>query len=94
MLDAAFLYAGGGLAALVAPYRHARLSAVKLAGDPNNPARFRDDATAGELRVEIMQRLRILVSAGLIDLKALPVPDGGTANWLSISASVRYDFLS
>jgi hypothetical protein len=65
MLDAAFLYAGGGecefgrkqaevdedykqaatLAALVAPYRHARLSAVKLAGDPNNPARFKDDAT-------------------------------------------------
>jgi hypothetical protein len=27
-----------------------------------------------------MKRLRILVSAGLIDLKALPVPDGGIAN--------------
>jgi hypothetical protein len=38
------------LAAMVAPYRHARLSAVKLAGDPNNPARFKDDATADELR--------------------------------------------
>ena len=37
------------LAALVARhwYRHARLSAVKLAGDPNNPARFKDDAIAG-----------------------------------------------
>ena len=34
------------LAALAAPYRHARLSAVKLAGDPNNSAQFKDDATA------------------------------------------------
>jgi hypothetical protein len=56
------------------------LSAVKLAGDPNNPARFKDDATADELRAELMKRLRILVSAGLIDLKALPVPGGGIAN--------------
>ena len=38
------------LAALAAPYRHARLSAMKLARDPNNPARFKDDATADELR--------------------------------------------
>jgi hypothetical protein len=38
------------LAALVAPYRRARLSAVKLAGDPNNPVRFNDNATADELR--------------------------------------------
>jgi hypothetical protein len=64
----------------VAPYRHARLSAVKLAEDPNNPVRFKDDASAAELREEIMKRLRILVSAGLIDLKALPAPDGGTAH--------------
>ncbi len=42
------------LAALVAPYRHARLSAMKLAGDPNNPVRFKDDATADELRKEVM----------------------------------------
>ena len=45
------------LAALAAPYRHARLSAVKLAGDPNNPVRFKDDATADELREEVMRRL-------------------------------------
>ena len=57
------------LAAMVAPYRHARLSAVKLAGDPNNPARFKDDATADELRAELMKRLEILTSAGLIDLR-------------------------
>jgi hypothetical protein len=68
------------LAAMLAPYRHARLSAMKLAGDPNNPVRFKDDASAAELREEIMRRLRILVSAGLIDLKALPVPEGGIAN--------------
>ena len=68
------------IAEKIAPYKHARLSAVKLAGDPNNPARFKDDATADELRAELMKRVKILVSAGLIDLKALPVPDGGTAN--------------
>jgi hypothetical protein len=68
------------LAALVAPYRHARLSAMKLAGDPNNPARFDDNATADELRAELMKRLQILTSAGLIDLQALPVPAGGIAN--------------
>ena len=65
------------LAALVAPYRHARLSAVKLAGDPNNPARFDDNATADELRAELMKRLEILTSAGLIDLQALPAPSDG-----------------
>jgi hypothetical protein len=66
------------LAALVAPYRHARLSAVKLAWDQNNPLPFRDDATADELRAELMKRLEILTSAGLIDLQALPAPDGET----------------
>jgi hypothetical protein len=40
------------MANLAAPYRHSRLSAVKLAGDPNNPVRFKDDATADELRAE------------------------------------------
>ena len=64
------------LAALAAPYRHARLSAMKLAGAPNNPVRFKDDATADELREEVMRRLGILAEAGVIDLKALPVPDG------------------
>jgi len=39
----------------VAPYRHARLSAVKLAGDPNNSAPFKDGASVDELREEIMQ---------------------------------------
>jgi hypothetical protein len=66
------------LAAMVAPFRHARLSAVKVAGDPNNPARFNDNATADESRD--MKRLEILTSAGLIDLQGLPASKGGIAN--------------
>jgi hypothetical protein len=62
------------LAALAAPYRHARLSAVKVAGDPNNPVRFMDDATVDELREEIMRHLGILIEGGVIDLEALPAP--------------------
>jgi hypothetical protein len=77
------------LAALVAPFRHARLSAMKLAGDPNNPARFKDDATADELRAELMKRLKILISAGLIDLKALPVPGEGISAGSGRQASAR-----
>jgi hypothetical protein len=54
------------LAALAAPYRHARLSAVKLAGDPNNPVRFKDDATAEELRAEMIRRIAEMRDAGVI----------------------------
>jgi hypothetical protein len=79
VIDAAMIQAVQ-IAEKIAPYRHARLSAVKLAGDPNNPARFKDDATADELREEVMRRLGILAEAGVIDLKALPVPKGGIAN--------------
>jgi hypothetical protein len=63
------------LAALTAS---SRLTAVKIAGDPNSPLRFRDDATADELRAEIMKRIATLQDAGLIDLQALPAPDGET----------------
>jgi hypothetical protein len=65
------------LAALAAPYRHARLSAVKVAGDPNNPVRFKDDATAEELRAEMTRQIAELSEAGIIDLTALPAPNGG-----------------
>jgi hypothetical protein len=68
------------LAALAAPYRHSRLSAMKLAGDQNNPVRIRDDATLEELRAEMMKHLGILIEGGLIDLEALPVPNRGIAN--------------
>jgi hypothetical protein len=59
------------LAALAAPYRHARLSAMKLAGDPNNPE---------ELRAEMHKHLNILIEGGLIDLEALPLPKRGIPN--------------
>jgi hypothetical protein len=68
------------LASLAAPYRHARLSAVKLAGDPNATTRIRDDATLEELRAEMHKHLNILIEGGLIDLEALPVPNRGIAN--------------
>jgi hypothetical protein len=62
------------LAAMVAPYRHAQLSAM-LAGDPNNPVHFKDDATSEELRVEIERRLNILLNAGIIEVRSLPAPE-------------------
>jgi hypothetical protein len=68
------------LAALAAPYRHPKLSAVKLAGDANNPVRIWDNATADELRAEIMQRLANLTEAGIIDLEALPAPKHPVSN--------------
>jgi hypothetical protein len=48
---------------------------MKLAGDPNNPVRIRDDASMEELRAEMMHDLGILIDGGLIDLEALPVPN-------------------
>ena len=68
------------LAVLAAPFRHSKLTATKILGNPNDPVHFRDDATADELRAEIMKRIATLQDAGLIDLKALPPPLGGTAN--------------
>ena len=79
VIDAAMIQAVQ-IAEKIAPYRHARLSAMKLAGDPKNPARFKDDSTADELRAEVMRRLMVLQEAGAIDLQALPVPKGGIAN--------------
>ena len=79
LIDADYVKAAH-LAALVAPFRHAKLSATKILGDPDNTIRFNDNATADEPRAEIMKRLEILTSAGLIDLQALPAPAGGIAN--------------
>ena len=60
VIGASYLQAAS-LAEKVAPYRHARLSAVKLAGDPNNPVRrIWDDITAAELRAEIMAEMERL----------------------------------
>jgi hypothetical protein len=70
------------LAALAAPYRHARISAMKIMGDPNAPVHFKDDASAEELREEIELRLNILQSAGLIELQVLPPQKAEVANQL------------
>ena len=43
---------------VAAPYRHARLSAMKLAGDPNNPAGFKGDATADPYVVLSLRHFR------------------------------------
>jgi hypothetical protein len=73
VIDAAMIQAVQ-IAEKIAPYQHARLSAMKLAGDPNNPVRIKDDATAAELRAEIYRHLGILTANGVLDLEALPPP--------------------
>ena len=65
------------LGALVAPYRHPRLSAVKLAGNTEALNGFKPDATAEELRAELARRVAAMARAGLIDLAALPEPEAG-----------------
>ena len=59
------------------PPRTFRLSAMKLAGEPNNTTRFKYDASAEELRQPIMRRLTVLSEAGIIDLTALPTQKRG-----------------
>jgi hypothetical protein len=49
---------------------------VKLAGDPDNSLRVWDNATADELRAEMMRRIAELSEAGIIDLQALPLAKG------------------
>ena len=63
------------LAALAAPYRHPRLSAVKLNKDPIAP---RAKASMDELRAEMQKHLEIL--APVLDLEALLAPGDGIAN--------------
>jgi hypothetical protein len=56
----------------VAHYRHAQLSAIKLAGDVN--ATITDNASLDELLVKIKDELRKL--GPLIDLEAIREPQG------------------
>jgi hypothetical protein len=51
------------------------LHAIKLAGEPNTPVRFEDEATAGELHKEFLRHLSILIEGGVIDLETLPAPN-------------------
>jgi hypothetical protein len=66
------------LAALAAPYRHARLSAVKhLEQGSNTIDGISANATPEELRAEIAKRVVLLRDKGYVDLEALPPPANG-----------------
>ena len=72
------------LASLAAPYRHARLSAMKLAGDPNATKEPGDDASLEELKRIVEFHLERI--APVLDLKVIPIngtdtePRDGIAN--------------
>jgi hypothetical protein len=77
------------LAALAAPYRHGRLSAIKLLGDPNaGLGGFKADATLEELRVELGKRVLAMAHSGLIDIDpaALPQPENRATAAQSVGA--------
>jgi hypothetical protein len=75
VIDAAMIQAVQ-IAEKIAPYRHPRLSATKLAGGSNNPVSAWDDATAEELKAEINRRLTVLQEAGILELKVIEAPEG------------------
>ena len=80
---ASFYEKAGKFAALAVPYRHGRLSAIKLLGDPNAATGgFKPDATLEEVREEIGRRVLAMAQAGLIDIDpaALPQPEPKVAN--------------
>ena len=62
------------LAALAAPYRHARLSAVKHIENADTIDGISANATPEELRAEIAKRITLLRDKGYLDLEALPPP--------------------
>jgi hypothetical protein len=66
------------IAEKIAPYRHARLSAVKLAGDPNNPVRIPDNASLDELRELVKLHYERL--APVLDLESLMSPADEACN--------------
>jgi hypothetical protein len=65
------------LAALAAPYRHARLSAVKHIDQTDTIDGISANATPEELRAEIARRVVLLRDKGYVDLEALPPPAKG-----------------
>ena len=63
------------------PYRHGRLSAIKLLADPNiGVGPFKADATLEELKAELGKRVAEMARAGLIDVASLPQPERKVAN--------------
>ncbi len=61
------------IAAMIAPYRHARLSAMKLAGDPNEPL-IPDNMTLEQLRADIVAEVGRL--GHILELDAVREPQG------------------
>ena len=80
MIDANFLQAAS-IAEKIAPYRHARLSAMKLVGDPNAPKDLEDSASLKKVEFHL-ERV-----APLLDFKVIPIngtdtePRDGIANY-------------
>src|SRR6516165_6299065 len=61
-------------ASIAAPYRHARLSAVKHVDQADTIVGISANATPEELRAEIAKRVALLRDKGYVDLDALPAP--------------------
>jgi hypothetical protein len=84
VIDANFLQAAS-IAEKIAPYRHARLSAMKLVGDPNAPKDLEDSASLEELKAMVEFHLERV--APLLDFKVIPIngtdtePRDGIANY-------------
>ena len=71
---------------IAAPYRHARLAAVRLEGNTNALVGFKPDATVEELKVELAKRVAAMRDAGMVDLAALPPPENSATAAQSIGA--------
>jgi hypothetical protein len=74
---------GRGLSAsshtcLLAPYKHPRLGAIRVAGDVNKQIGLGDDASLEELRAAVMTRLERL--APVLGLQAFMAPADGIAD--------------
>jgi hypothetical protein len=65
------LLQAAAIAEKVAPYRHAQLSAMKLAGDPNAHKEIGDDAPIEELKK--LFEMHLMNLAPVLDLKILPL---------------------
>ncbi len=61
------------IAAMIAPYRHVRLSAMKLAGDPNAPL-LPENMTLEQLRADIVAEVARL--GHILELDAVREPQG------------------
>jgi hypothetical protein len=78
---AAYYEKAGKFAALAAPYRHGKLSMIKVMGDPNiGVGPFKADATLEELKAELGKRMVAMIEAGVIDVASLPQPEPKVAN--------------